>query len=118
MHISRKLNLALWIVSLCLCSVFAQASDQALADKPVVKDKTEVTGYGFNWHADPDTVRCIKMTPVFVASFKACVHLAKDDSQTGTMKFQCDAGGDKSYLIAETLKQCQDAKDTMAANAP
>ncbi|RDD83471.1 hypothetical protein DVJ77_02520 [Dyella tabacisoli] len=83
-----------------------------------IKDRAEVTGYGFNWHADPDTVKCIKMTPALVASFKSCIRREQGDSQTGTIKFQCDASGDKSYLIAATLKQCQDAKDTMAANAP
>lgn len=112
MRISRKFNGVLCGVALCLWGFAVQAADQAMTDRAAV------VGYGFNWHADPDAVKCIKMTPALVANFKSCIRKEKGDSQTGTIKFECEASGDRSYLIADTLKQCQDAKDTMAANAP
>ncbi len=74
--------------------------------------------YGFDWFK-PETTRCLKLTPALTARFRQCqLH---DPGNAFGLDFPmrvCQSGPESEFMVYATRKQCQEALETMRANAP
>ncbi|NSL55797.1 hypothetical protein [Uliginosibacterium aquaticum] len=74
--------------------------------------------YGFDW-LKPETTRCVAIKPALIARFKHCS--PADVSNAFGLDFPgraCRVSPQSEYMVYATRKQCQEALETMQANAP
>lgn len=93
------------------CSVLAHAG--AL---DVLKGK-----YAFDWHANPAETKCLKVAGKLLSDLTSkrfhCDMTLKTNSSSGVGLRNCSAGANgKEYLIFDTKHDCEEERQSQAAN--
>ena|SRR5258707_1976667 len=104
-------RLGLAVVMFCLASVPADADSL-----DVLQGK-----YTFNWHAAPSREKCLKVAGKLLTDFRSnkyrCELTAITNTSTGAPARTCtEVKGGKEYLIFDTLRACEDERQTQASN--
>jgi hypothetical protein len=74
--------------------------------------------YGFDWHK-PQSAKCREITQQIVKNFKSCEPKKSRGAFGLDMPYRiCATTANGEYLIYENKKNCQQALETMEANAP
>ena len=82
------------------------------------KEFTVVDGYGFDW-LKPNTTRCRPITQRDMNKFKHCEFSNPGNAFGLKLPYhECKASNSSEYFIYETRAKCQEAFETMQANAP
>lgn len=71
--------------------------------------------YGFNW-LQPNS-QCKKISAKEMEKFKTC-HVETHTFGLNISAYQCNTSTKKELIIYKTAAQCQQALETMQANAP
>lgn len=74
-------------------------------------------GYGFDWLA-PDTAKCIRIADTDARQFKACEFHASGAFGLDLAYHACPTTQRGEFLVFKSQAACQEALDTMQANAP
>lgn len=94
-----------------------------LAAVPAAADNLDVLQgkYAFNWHAEPSREKCLKVAGKLLTDFKSnryrCELKAVTNTSTGAPARVCtEVKGGKEYLIFDTLRACDEERETQASN--
>lgn len=100
-------------VSLCLIVLLTGVSQGAGSEDATFP---VVGGYGFNW-LEPATAQCALIKQTDVQRFTACTY--EGSGAFGlSLRFHTCAAPDAEFLIFSSPSECQEALETMQANAP
>jgi hypothetical protein len=77
--------------------------------------------FAFDWHSDPAKAKCVKVDDALLSDFKSskykCDLKPKSDTSAGVATQTCtQVKGGKEYLIFARQKDCDDERETQAAN--
>ena len=94
-----------------------------LASVPAAADSLDVLQgkYAFNWRAEPSREKCVKVAGKLLTDFKSnkyrCVLTPVTNTSTGAPARTCTEVKDgKEYLIFDTLRACNEERETQASN--
>lgn len=77
-----------------------------------------IDGHGFDW-LKPQTTKCRHITKKDKANFKTCDFFANGNAFGLPSQYhKCKSSAKSEYFIYETRSKCQEAIETMQANAP
>jgi hypothetical protein len=76
-----------------------------------------VGGYGFDW-LKPQSTRCTKITAKEAEKFKNCDYSKEHAFGLDMYAYACRVNARSEFIVLKTKPQCQDAFETMQANAP
>ena len=77
-----------------------------------------INAYGFDW-LKPNTTKCRPVTQEQVKKFKQCEFSSPGNSfGLNAPLHKCKASANSEYFIYESKALCQEAFETMQANAP
>lgn len=94
------------ILIICCASFCAMAAERF----PIVGS------YGFDW-LNPTKTRCIKIDSKLSAKFHRCDYSRNHSFGLDYDAYSCKISSRSEYIILKTKEQCQEAFETMQANA-
>lgn len=107
MNIKQQIALGSALAIFATCQTWATQPDRPLPGS-----------YGFDW-LHPESAKCEKITRRKLKKMKVCDAHPKGGSFALEYSYHaCRMNGSIEYLIYETKAVCQEAKETMDANAP
>lgn len=76
-----------------------------------------IGSYGFDW-LKPQSTRCSQITASEATKFKHCNYSKDYAFGLDLFAYSCRVNARSEYILLKTKSQCQDAFETMQANAP
>ena len=73
--------------------------------------------YGFDW-LEPDSTRCMQITAKEIEKFEDCRYSKEYSFGLGLDAYSCKVNARNEYILLKTKAHCQEALETMQANAP
>jgi hypothetical protein len=84
------------------------------SESGVAEESAMVSGFGFDWLA-PESARCVRITD---AKKLGVCEFNKTGAFGLSFRYHSCANKGKEILVFQTADQCQEALETMQANAP
>ena len=78
--------------------------------------------FAFDWHKEPDSVRCAAVDDALLATFKSAAYSCSIEIITNTASGEparvcTETGEGAEYLIFSSKKACEDERETQASNS-
>ncbi len=75
------------------------------------------SGVGFNW-LDPESAHCARIAAAESRKFKACEFRDSGAFGLAHAYYSCPTDDGAEFLVFKSVAECQEALETMQANAP